>query len=548
MFSACDGPSANGLDKSEWLQATADHLMSYGAVTVAEGNMTVRLWAISTAYPYNTALALAALGPDARELVSPEAWDAAMVRIDNAIQDPDVFATPIIPPLYAAYEIGNADRMLGFLTPQDKQDLFDRIGAEQSLAAMGGESDQIDAAAFYQTVELLVPDQAEQYLPAALDAAQTDTDDLCTPPSDSGSGFDAFYWSGLELPGVVKQCDQDEILRLWDEALGSARAGLTAADLDLVDTGGKICQLAAVWLANWPDDKERKAALIAAVKEAGAWLENPDQASLISYTGLQKTGRALGMSFPVRPEMVAFFEQILQTGDVGSDELVQGDKFRWLVDMERDLELASDYPEKARQAIGDSATLAWFRGQDLAETDAIQAITKALKQTADNPTLANPAAEFVADAGSDRCSWWTKTDQAQRVSPTLPKDYGLLALAAGQADQWALSQRLESDCGTEGEAEAHKDLVDTSRKVLDNLKDDGVDMESIWNAAAVVCALSPDDFPNEDQIWGYLSGVVSPVGGVMGEDGMANLLSTYQAVELATSTPKRCKKIGALGL
>jgi hypothetical protein len=508
------------------------------------------LWspAVEVNDPYRTAMALVTLGPQGEELVGQATWTVGVDRLRRAAASQAGLEASPIPVLYTAEMISEADGFTAFLTPSDREAMYNAVGRDQAITAdtTGRQPDTIDALVYQRLVDNLGIEG--NLLAVVRPAIGADGLDPCTPGDDLAS----FFAAGLALRGVDLGCEADQLREGWELVAATLEADVTQGTGLAGDATGLTRMLWEAVQVHWPDDAELRQRVVQLVQDevdllqagAAGW----DGLALESDLGV--VARELGVAFPLSQGDVAYLQRVVDAGGQPLGMWLSGPELAQALAVAR----LADGPDSFSP--GDLSLeldqLAAAAGLGLVWSDQTARLAEAVAAgidsgAADEGEALATLAWSLVQGGDSACAAGTAIEVLQDAVARYQAGRGLPAVRSTLAQ----AVKVLETCGAPADLDATKSQLKAEAVAASSAG--SADLTDRWETAAVYCALDPAQVEQylvslgSDGWRAQLGETVADAGGLVGRDGWIEIGATFEAVTLLTGTGQGCTAHGTLG-
>ena len=541
VLSACTDDFGQRISLARWQQETAKIYDSIQAVPGTDDSppmLSQAMPQVAIGQPYQTAVALTELGPDAQENMAASDWAAVTDRLRKAAEDARLVADQrnAGPPAYTIWEMAWADRMLGLFTPHQRDTLL------HSAHSLSSDSDTdpniyityISASAYIMLDGLTVDvrNQASAMLENLAESCQAFGEDDLT-----------LTLAMAALQPIPSPCTVGETDAAWQTIATDllAKTDRTTHFDGSVNTFNLLL-LEESRSALWPDDPSRAQAvrkILSNIASATATTDTPGW--LVSP--LQKTAFLTGEEIHISDQMRSYAVKMAVSGSEPMLEQLRGASMTMGFTAARSVGVTTAVSAEFEATLDQLELLAVAYGQD--------------------DVVGGRLEQWITDLS--RKPVYSSVDQTARlnvIAPillTVPKtvacasegisvvrsalgDNGGLDLQPSAA---ALGIRVLDNCESPV-PKSWRDQLLASAKALASAGSSDSDLDSIWESARIQCALDPKAAKVGSETWRDLHKYAYHEGGAINPAGFVSLRSTYQLLAIGTTTSKDCISTGLL--
>ena len=487
--------------------------------------------------PYQTAIALNALGSGARAHFSAAEWEAVTERLRGATADPPSLdhAQNAAPRVYAGYEIAWADRIFEILTPEQRVALAGAIDPAELFERSGDRAPDLgDVAVTLRSLDLLAV-RSHDHDAEATALMEGWREAICSAGSSDGQDFAlaASISDHVPLP-----CSDAERAAQWEELVSGAQTRARGADH--LDAATSLVNLAQVQENLWPSDATRKQVVAKLLDE---WVLRGRRLTPVeaieSLPVVQKVAHRFGRAIPLASEAEAHLAAVAREGAEPARQVMTGRTAAYPFLDARTLGVTIATPEGFPEGMPAAEQLAvsWGRGESL--TDEKEALVAGVLAEGRPELVLSVIAPWVMGHGQEGCDLPGALDGISRA----------LGTGGGSAvgpDSDALGIRALEGCGRAVQADRRDGLVSTARQIM---SDDPAQtsLEAQFIATSILCALDPEAATLGPDAWERLRRFAMPSGGATDGSGYADIVATHHVLAISESDRAQCAQTGLLG-
>jgi len=494
---------------------------------------------VAITQPYQTALSLTDLGPDAQGQMSADDWATVTGRLRRAAEDGSLITGPNSAPVaYTVWEMAWVDHMNDVFTQAQRDSLLQTANNTDLLGAVNADSPDV--------FDVYVAVSAYRMLGGLTNSVQTKASDLLEKMTMACRSTDVNgHLTTLAMAAmnpVNSPCTSEETDAAWQATAAGLLAmthGATRLDTSLDTMSLLLLEESRVVL--WPDELDRSKTVKTALANIAIASANPDTQPWI-FSCLQKAAFLIGETVRLADQqqhssiMMAVFGSTPNEDQLRDTNIVMG------LAAARAVGSTVSLPAEFVASLDplNSLAAAYGRGDSL-DSQMEQWIADIATQSStappDQSTVLSVIAPILLTAPStEACS-----STGVNVVRSALADNGGLHLQPSTA---ALGIRVLERCG-QSVPRSWRDQSLGNAKALESAGSHG-ELSFIWEATRVLCALEPDAARVGAQAWNYLQEYVYPEGGAIGPDGFVSLRSTYQLLSIVTTTKQECRDTGLL--
>ena len=489
--------------------------------------------------PYQTALALSALGPAASKRFQADEWAAMTQRLKAATASAESLNAPqnAAPRVYAAYEIAWANLLNPVLSDDESTALARALDADELLTRVGDRAPDLgDVAVTLTTLRLLGAEDA-----AAIEAASalvtTWREALCTP---GGAGAPSFALAAGIADQVALPCSASEVDQQWDHLVDGARA-TAEPTADPLDAAIALHNLSMAQEGLWPDDAGKRALVEAALTR---WLARGDTVGPVqameSLPLVQKVAHRFGVTPSLTGEQASYLTSVARNGTEPARQVMVGRAVSYPFLDARLLGVAVATPPgfPAGMAPAENVAAALGRGGGIATVDTEQ-VADVVREAKPEHVL-GVLAPLVLTLGDDGCALPGVLDAVAAAIPA--QTSGVVG-----PDGVAVGLRALQQCGRTIDPAQRDSLVAMGAQIK---ADDPqqTTLEAKFIATTILCALEPDEVDVGPAMWDQLQRFAVATGGATDGSGFVDLVSTHQLLTIIESDRDTCRSRGVLGV
>jgi hypothetical protein len=532
------GAPGQPLSRELWVQRTAELLER--AVWVDRDSAVVIMPATSRpaddlARAYDLAIGVTALGPHAPEVVADLGFASVQGRLEQdltAAAQREIFWEDLLS-FYVAREVLRADQLIPGLMTDPVREMFtglvDEVTGRRPVDWHSGDvRSVVDVSRALGYREADVAGWAER---------MGDRIELtCEAEADLA------YLHGAMVAGLPVPCDDQRVIRLWDQVNQSMLDQRAGSDQDCFT----FLALTETWHARWPEDTARRSDLITLLEQIEAGLAGPALDDIhYCLRDLQPAGDLLGQQVTISEAAVSYLRSLLRSGGVPQPVQLSMTGFPEVVRLARLTGGSLALPDPARsdaQPVDQLGYLVEGTGPGAAwSPEVAQLVDELAAADPDESTMAL-LMRTLAYSGEPGCD-------SAAISHA-----GDLARAAANGDRGtglgpaAHAVRGLSQCG-EPLPDATAALVAAAEVVLGPLESgDRPSLTAAADAVTALCALSPGSLPDQQTRWNAYTSEASPAGGAATDGDMAvSLPRTLTLAETVQATTSGCHRPGVVG-